>query len=163
MEICIPRKLTVLGLTYILLLPTSALTSSISSVVPQLISSIVITTQQMKEENDNQGTHHDDDGAIDDDAEENELGENEDFDGFDKNEDVTSEVDEDYMDALNKLTGSGNDVAQFFMGEDWDQEVYQQVQAAPPPDAVDACQHTFAAADAQQSQTGVVSDAQAEK
>jgi len=193
MERWLPRKLTVLGLTSILLLPTSALPASISSAVPQLISSIVTMTQQMKEESENQGKHHDDDGAIDDDAEENGLGDNEDFDGFDENEDVTSEADEAYMDALNKLTGSGNDVAQFLMGEDWDQdldeddedytspldavdqlyflsdtlraafqrepEVYQQVQAALPPDAVDACQKIFAAADAQRAQASVVSDA----
>ena len=48
--------------------------------------------QQMKEDIENKGKHHDDDGAIDDDAEENGLGDNEDFDGFDENEDVTSEA-----------------------------------------------------------------------
>ena len=46
----------------------------------------------MKEESENQGKHHDDDGVINDDAEENVLGENEDSDGFDDNEDVTSEA-----------------------------------------------------------------------
>ena len=46
----------------------------------------------MKEESDNQGKQHDYDGAIYDDAEGNGLGDNEDFDGFDDNEDVTSEA-----------------------------------------------------------------------
>ena len=46
----------------------------------------------MKEDSENKGKNHDDDGAIDDDAEENGLGDNEDFDGFDENEDVTSEA-----------------------------------------------------------------------
>ena len=36
--------------------------------------------------------------------EENGVGENEDFDGFDKNEDVTIEADKAYMDALDNLT-----------------------------------------------------------
>ena len=49
MEIWPPLKLTVLGLTSILLLPTSALPAFIFSAVPHLISSIVIMTQQMKE------------------------------------------------------------------------------------------------------------------
>ena len=53
----------------------------------------------------------------------NGLVDNEDFDGFDKNDNVASEADEAYMDTLNKLTGRGNDVAQFLMGEDWDQDL----------------------------------------
>ena len=81
-----------MGLTSILLPPTSALPAFIFSAVPHLISSIVIMTQQMKEESENQGKHHYDDGAINDDAEENRLGENEDYDGFNENEDVTSEA-----------------------------------------------------------------------
>ena len=92
MERCPPRKLTVLGLTYILLLSTAALPASISSAVHQLISSIVIMTQKMKKDIENQWKHQNDGGAINDEAEENKLGENKDFDGFDKNEDVTSEA-----------------------------------------------------------------------
>ena len=64
-------------------------------------------THNIKEESDNTGKHHDDDGTIDDDKEENGLGDDEDFDGFDKNEDVTSETDEVYICALNNRTGSG--------------------------------------------------------
>ena len=60
--------------------------------MPQLISSIVIVIHQIKEESENQGKHHDDDGSINDDAEENGLRDNGDFDGFDDNEDVTSEA-----------------------------------------------------------------------
>ena len=76
MEIWIPRKLIVLGLTSILLLLTSALPVLVSSAVPQIISSIVIMTQQIKEESGNQGKHHDDYGASNDNAEENGLGDN---------------------------------------------------------------------------------------
>ena len=69
------------------------------------------------------GKHHDDDGAINDEAKENGLGENDNFDGFDDNEDVASEADETYMDMLNKLAGSGTFVAKFLMGEDWYQDL----------------------------------------
>ena len=49
--------------------------------------------QHMKEESKNQGKHHDDDyGAINNDTAKNGLGENEDFDGFYENEDVTSKA-----------------------------------------------------------------------
>ena len=54
--------------------------------------------------------------------EENGVGENEDFNGFDKNEDVTIEADKAYMDALDNLTWSGNNVFQVVMWEYWDQE-----------------------------------------
>ena len=50
-------------------------------------------TQKMKEDSDNPGMHHDDYGIIDDDVEKNGMKENEDFDGFHENEDVTSEDD----------------------------------------------------------------------
>ena len=60
---------------------------------------------------------------MDNDAKENKLEDAEDFYGFHDYEDVTSKADEAYMDALNKLIGSGNDVSQFLMGEDWDQEI----------------------------------------
>ena len=46
----------------------------------------------MNEDSDNQGKHHDGDDAINDNAEENGMGYNKDFNGFDKNEDVTSEA-----------------------------------------------------------------------
>ena len=77
----------------------------------------------MKEESENPGKHHDDEGAINDDAEENGLGDDDNFDNFDDNEDVTREADEAYMDVLNNITGRENNVIQFLMGEDWDQDL----------------------------------------
>ena len=62
-------------------------------------------TQTMNEDSDNQGKHHDGDDAINDNAEENGMGYNKDFNGFDKNEDVTRDADETYMYTLEKLTG----------------------------------------------------------
>ena len=37
--------------------------------------------------------------------------------------DVTSEADKLYMDALNNIIFSRNDVDQLLMGEDWDQDL----------------------------------------
>ena len=74
MERWLPRKLTVLGLISILLLPTSDLTTSILLEMNQLISSIVIMTQQIKEKSENPGKHHDYYGDIDDDTKGNGLG-----------------------------------------------------------------------------------------
>jgi len=179
MEKWLPRKLTVLGLTSILLLPTSSLPASVGQSIPQLIAAVVTMTERMKEEAEREDD--DEDGDIEEDAEEGE-GDEEDFEGFDENEDVTSEADEAYMEALNKLTGSGADVGRFLIGDDWDAdadddddenytsplddvdeliflsdslkgafqrepEVYGQVQAALPPETVNACQKLFAAAD----------------
>ena len=45
----------------------------------------------------------------------------EEFDWFDQNKDVTSDTEKAYMDALNKITDSRNNVYQFLMG----QEQYQ--------------------------------------
>ena len=75
---------------YIPLLPTSFLPASILLETTQIISLIVNITHQTKEDIENQGKHHDDYGTIDNDAKENVLGENEYFDGFDENENVTS-------------------------------------------------------------------------
>ena len=69
MDVWLPRNLTVLGLTYILLLPTLALLASILLVVTQIISYMETMAKEMKEESKNMGKHHDDDGIIDDDAE----------------------------------------------------------------------------------------------
>ena len=86
-----------LGLTYILLPPTSDLPASILMSSKQIISSIVTMTQQMKEEGENPGKHHGDDGIINDDAKENGLKDDDYFDGFHKNEDVNSEADSSTM------------------------------------------------------------------
>ena len=62
------------------------------------------------------GKHHDNYGSIDDDTDGNGLENHENFDGFQDNEDVAREAEEAYMDALNKITGRGNDVYRLLMG-----------------------------------------------
>jgi len=177
MDRWLPRKLTVLGLTSILQLPASSFPPSVASSIHHLISVVVKMTEAMKvdaeKEEDDDDAH-----AIEDEAED---GDDDDFEGFGEDEDVTSDADEAYMDALNKLSGSGSDVARFLIGEDWDQDaddddddytspldevdqllflsdtlkaafqVYQQVQTALPPEVVNSCQKLFAAADAQRA------------
>jgi len=118
MDRWLPRKLTVLGLTSILQLPASSFPPSVASSIHHLISVVVKMTEAMKvdaeKEEDDDDAH-----AIEDEAED---GDDDDFEGFGEDEDVTSDADEAYMDALNKLSGSGSDVARFLIGEDWDQD-----------------------------------------
>lgn len=117
MEKWLPRKLTVLGLTSILMLPASQLPASISSSVPQLISAVVSMTEKMKEEADKEENEEDDEQDFEEEAEEYD----DDDEGFGEDEDVTNEADEMYMDALNQLSSGGGDaVARFLIGEDWD-------------------------------------------
>ena len=68
MEIWLPQKLTLLGLTYILPLPTLALPASTLLAKMKLISLVVTMSQNMKEDSDNPRKHHDDDGIINDKA-----------------------------------------------------------------------------------------------
>ena len=57
-ERCLPRKFTVLGITYILLLSTSALPRYIFLSETHLISLMVTMTQNLKGESDNLGKYH---------------------------------------------------------------------------------------------------------
>ena len=81
-----------------------------------------------KRERGNLYNHHDNYGVIDDDTEENVLCKNEYFDGFDNNGDVISKSDEAYIDVLNKFTGIRNGVDEFFVGEDWYQDIDDYVE-----------------------------------
>lgn len=174
------QKMTVLGLSSVLRLPTSVLPHCVATMIPNIITATVTLTAKMK--SDAERGQKDDDAAI-----EPEAADEDDWDGFNEDEDVTNPNDEAYMSALNKLT-AGGDVTQFLMGDGWDDdfddleddfhspidnvdelhfvndvlkeayqrepEVYQQVQGALPAETVAACQLLFAAVDAQRSQAG---------
>ena len=56
-------------------------------------------------------------------AEENRLEDDDNFDVFQNNLDVTTEADELCMDVLNKLTCRGKDIFQLLMGKAWDQDL----------------------------------------
>ena len=178
MEGWLSQKMTVLGLSSILRLPSSVLPHTIPQTIPDIIKEVVKLVAKMKE--DAEKGHKEDDAAI-----EPEAGEDEEWEGFDENEDVTNPNDEAYMSALNKLT-AGGDVAQFLLGDGWEDddigdldddyhspidnvdqlhfvndvlkdayqrepEFYEQVQGALPAETISACQQIFAAVDAQRS------------
>ena len=117
MERWLPRKLTVIGLTSVLHVPTSMLPATVSSSIPQLVSAAVTMAERMKE--DEEKEEKEDGKDIDEEVED--AYDDDDFEGFGEDEDVTSEADEAYMEALSKLK-AGGDVGQFLIGEDWDQE-----------------------------------------
>lgn len=109
------QKMTVLGLLSTLRLPTSVLPQSVGTMIPGIITAAVKLAAKMK--TDVEKGQKEDDAAI-----EPEAGDDDDeWGGFDENEDVTNPNDEAYMTALNKLT-SGGDVAQFLLGDGWDDD-----------------------------------------
>lgn len=182
MDKWLSKKMTVLGLSSILRIPAASLPQSIVPLLPSLITMIVKVAKDMKEDAEK--------GHQVDDAIEAEDGVDEDWEGFDENEDVTNVHDEAYMTALNKLSAAG-DMSQFLLGgEGWDDdldddedyhspidnvdelhfmndvlkeafqrepEIYQQLQAALPHEAVVTFQHLTAAVDAQRGQAGPAS------
>jgi len=117
MDKWLSKKMTVLGFSSILRLPASSLPQSVVSMIPDIISTVVNVTAKMKEEAE-KGHDDEDDNAIEEDGD----GGDEEFEGFDENEDVTNAANEAYVDALNKLSASG-DVAQFLMGNMWDDDL----------------------------------------
>jgi len=115
MEGWLAQKMTVLGLLSTLRLPTSVLPHGLGTMIPDIISAAVKLAAKMKA--DVEKGQKDDDAAI-----EPEAGDEDDqWGGFDENEDVTNPNDEAYMSALNKLT-AGGDVGQFLLGDGWDDE-----------------------------------------
>jgi len=182
MDRWLPRKLTVLGLSSILTLPTSSLPPSIASSLPQLIHTVVKMALALKEEVEKGDTGGNDD--IDEDVSKNEDAVDLDK-GFSEDEDVKNEVDEAYRKALQGVSNWEDDMAKFLLG-DWDEDgedvdedyvspidsvdelvllsdtlklafqrepqAYQAVQGALPPESVANCQLLFSTADAMRAQ-----------
>merc|ERR1712226_907567 len=121
MDRWLARKITVLGLTSILLLPTNILPHTVSSGLPQLIATIVTMSERINDEENNfEGVNEEDEeGGDDEDA--SKLVDDEDDDdedGFPEDEDVTSDSDVAYMEALNKLSGTGgSEITTLLAGE----------------------------------------------
>ncbi|KAL7552620.1 hypothetical protein ACHAWF_017607 [Thalassiosira exigua] len=115
MEGWLSRKMTVLGLLSILRLPAASLPQHVGSMIPEIITAAVKLAVKLKE--DAEKGLKDDDAAI-----EPEAGDDDDeWEGFDEDEDVTNPNDEAYMSALNKLS-AGGDVSQFLLGDGWDDD-----------------------------------------
>jgi len=183
MDRWLPRKMTVLGLSALLTIPTPSLPPSIAAAVPQLIDSVVRMSIALKEEAEKGETEAKDENITDDSGANEDVG---DVDkGFAEDEDVTNEVDESYRKALQGVTSWDDDMAKFLLAGDWDEgedvdedftspldrvdellflsdtlsaafqrepEVYQQIQAAMPPEAVTNCQRLFHAAESIRAQ-----------
>ena len=128
MEGWLSQKMTVLGLLSILRLPASSLPQHVGSMLPTIITAAVKLAAKMKE--DAEKGQKEDDAAI-----EPEAGEDDEWEGFDENEDVTNPHDEAYMSALNKLT-TGGGVEQFLLGDAWDDDYDEEDDFHSPIDNV---------------------------
>lgn len=122
MEKWLPRKLSVLGLTSIMLLPTSSLPQSINSFLPQLITTVVQITENMKDDAERGGGHEEDDNPIEEEEEEEGEDDEPEDDGFPEDEDVTDGDHVAYVQALSKLNQGGNETSKLLFGEDWEHD-----------------------------------------
>jgi len=166
----LPQQISVLGLASILQMQTSTMPPSISTAIVTLITFLTKMSEKMKNE-----SYQEPEDEIEDDA----LGEcdDEDFEGFAEDQDVTDTTHEEYMNAIKNM-GTNADM-RFLIGDwpddddddelysspldDIDQllffsdtmraafarepQFYQQIQASLPADVVSSCQKLFAAAD----------------
>jgi hypothetical protein len=119
MDRWLPQKLTVLGLTGLLILPTTALPPSMcGSSIPPILHTVVKLALRMKDEAEKGETEVNDD--IYDEAPKDD--EAVDLDqGFAEDEDVKNEVDEAYRQAIAGVTNWDDDMSKFLMG-DWDED-----------------------------------------
>ena len=108
------QKMSVLGLLSILRIPASSLPQHVGTMIPNIISAAVKLAAKMKEDAEKE---KEDDGAI-----EAEAGDDDEWEGFDEDEDVANpNNDEAYMSAMNKLS-AGGDISQFLLGDGWDED-----------------------------------------
>lgn len=123
MDRWLPRKLTVLGLSAILALPTANIPQNVAPAIPQLIDTVVRLALALKEDSDKGETGAEGDSGLDVDTDGVNADVVGDLDkGFDENEDVTNEVDEAYRKALQGVTSWDDDMAKFLLGSDWDED-----------------------------------------
>jgi hypothetical protein len=135
MDRWLPRKMTVLGLSALLTIPTPSLPPSIASAIPQLIDSVVRMSIALKEEAEKGEAEAKDDNILDDSGANEDVG---DVDaGFAEDEDVTNEVDESYRKALQGVTSWDDDMAKFLLAGDWDEGEDVDEDFTSPLDRVD--------------------------
>lgn len=108
------QKMSVLGLLSILRIPASSLPQHVGTMIPNIISAAVKLAAKMKEDAEKV---KEDDGAI-----EPEAGDDDEWEGFDEDEDVANpNNDEAYMSAMSKIS-AGGDISQFLLGDGWDED-----------------------------------------
>ena len=117
MDKWLPRKITVVGLCTMLLVPSSSLPQSVTALIPQIISMVTAIVGKIQEE---AKIPHIDDGDVPENvaAGGHFDASGEYFEGFGEDEDVHSLNDDIYQNALNNLNGH-DDVARFLIGDDW--------------------------------------------
>ena len=113
MDKWLPRKITVVGFCSMLQLPSATLPPSVSSMIPQIITAMTMITSKI-EEDANKPDDCDDDLGV----EVPHSGYDDDFEGFEEDEDVHSVTDDAYLDALKNISGH-DDVARFLIGDAW--------------------------------------------
>mmetsp|Transcript_6964 Transcript_6964/g.17011 ORF Transcript_6964/g.17011 Transcript_6964/m.17011 type:complete len:336 (+) Transcript_6964:70-1077(+) len=132
----LPRKISILGLSSILLIPAASLPAPIQSSLPALIDFMIRTTIALKTEAEGGAKETENDNNAD-----QGFGDDEDVgdvdQGFGEDEDVTNEVDESYRKALQGVTSWDDDMAKFLLGGDWDDSEDIDEDFTSPLDRVD--------------------------
>ena len=120
MDDWLSQKLSVLGLLSVIRLPASSLPQHLANMIPNIITSTVNLAAKMKADAEN-GQAEDNGGQIEAESDDDDQ----EWEGFDEDQDVVDCNDEAYMSVLSKLSagGAGGDMAQFLMGGDWDGEL----------------------------------------
>jgi len=131
MDTWLPRKITVLGLSSILLIPTSSLPSTISSAVPQLITSVTGMMEKMQQDAE----------IIQNDVEKSDeekswFNDEDDLKGYGEDEDVHNVEDEAYLDAFAHMDAN-DDIAKFLMGDAWGDDDDDDDDYVSPLDDID--------------------------
>ena len=121
MDRWLPRKLTILGLSAILALPTASIPQNVAPAIPQLIDTVVRLALALKDEAEKGETGAEGENGLDEDAAGPDVVGDLDQ-GFDEHQDVTNEVDEAYRKALQGVTSWDDDMAKFLLGSDWDED-----------------------------------------
>jgi len=99
-------KLSVFGLALLLTIPTSQMPPSLQQSLPQLLTVLLhLVAENTHQANANDEEHAHDDQPDDDFEEEDDGG------GFDEHEDLKDNVNQAYMQALNKLSSGYNQAA----------------------------------------------------
>eukprot|EP00529_Nitzschia_sp_RCC80_P003831 CAMPEP_0113510620 /NCGR_PEP_ID=MMETSP0014_2-20120614/38237_1 /TAXON_ID=2857 /ORGANISM="Nitzschia sp." /LENGTH=1078 /DNA_ID=CAMNT_0000406591 /DNA_START=56 /DNA_END=3292 /DNA_ORIENTATION=+ /assembly_acc=CAM_ASM_000159 len=124
----LPQKLTVLGVSSIMMIPTTAMPPVINQAIPSLMDAACKMALKMKDESEGKvdnaggGGGGNADQSIDAEGDDDDDAYGDVDQGFGEDEDVTNEVDESYRKALQGVTSWDDDMAKFLLGGDWDMD-----------------------------------------
>lgn len=124
LESWLSKKIIVLGLSSILLIPTTSIPLSLSSGFPYIITCATKIMEKMQDESDNAPEEQN----LSD--EKKYQTEDDDLQGFDENEDVQNQIDDLYLNAI----GGNDDFARFLLGDEWNDELDDEDYVSPIDD-----------------------------